>query len=397
VLPNRHVESFSHAVRRQISPCTNCIQTADPPRAPSVVRLAVRGTFPSRIRERKLRHALLRRNGGARGLRPMTSKPIEIWVVLPERVLLLDIAGPLEVLRRANIEQQALQFNVRYIGTAARIVSSVGLPLSDIDPLPSQLPDGAIVIVPGSAGRVAFAEDTLQWMVDRDEEAIVEWLKLTVRASHKLIAICSGAVLAARAGLLDGYACTTHHIECTELQRVAPNAKVQENRLFVVDGNRYTSAGVTAGLDLMLHVVGSLVGPICTLAIARHLVLYLRRQGNDPQLSPWLQGRNHLHPAVHRVQDAIIANPAAPWTLKQLAKIANASPRHLSRLFNEHAGMKITEHINGLRVALAHQLLKSSRLDVERIAERTGFTSSRQLRRAWRRCYSSPPAALRGQ
>jgi transcriptional regulator GlxA family with amidase domain len=329
-------------------------------------------------------------------LKSAKPKPIEVWVVLPERVLLLDIAGPLEVLRRANAEQRVLRFIVRYIGANSRVTSSVGLPLTDIAPFPARLPEEAIVVVPGSADGIAFAEDTPLSAVDHDEEAIVGWLKATVRAGHTLIAICSGALLAARAGMLDGCACTTHHTECAELQKLAPKAKVLENRLFVMDGQRYTSAGVTAGLDLMLHVVSSLVGPICALAIARHLVLYLRRQGADPQLSPWLKGRNHLHPAVHRVQDAIIANPAADWTLKRLAHIANTSPRHLSRLFNEQAGMNITSYINGLRVALAHQLLKSSRMDIERIAERTGFASSRQLRRAWRRSYDSPPIALRG-
>jgi transcriptional regulator GlxA family with amidase domain len=207
--------------------------------------------------------------------------------------------------------------------------------------------------------------------------------------------ICSGALLAARAGLLNGYSCTTHHAECGELAALAPQAKVLDNRLFVIDGERYTSAGVTAGLDLMLNVVSSLTGHACALAIARHLVLYLRREGADPQISPWLAGRNHLHPAVHRVQDAIIANPTEDWTLNRLAKIANTSSRHLSRLFNEHAGMSITAYINSLRVALAHQLLTSSRLDMERVAERTGFASSRQLRRAWKRSYDTPPVALR--
>jgi len=210
-----------------------------------------------------------------------------------------------------------------------------------------------------------------------------------------VMTICSGALLAARAGLLDGYSCTTHHAECGELAALAPQAKVLDNRLFVIDGERYTSAGVTAGLDLMLNVVSSLAGHACALAIARHLVLYLRREGSDPQISPWLAGRNHLHPAVHRVQDAIIANPTENWTLTRLAKIANTSSRHLSRLFNEHAGMNMTTYINSLRVALAHQLLTSSRLDMERVAERTGFASSRQLRRAWRRSYDTPPAALR--
>ena len=323
------------------------------------------------------------------------SRCIDVWVVLPERVLLLDIAGPMEVLRRANVEQQALRFNVHYVGSNPSVLSSVGIPLGDIAVLPSALPDGAMIIVPGSADQIAFAEDVDHARARQDERVIVDWLKASVRPGHTVMTICSGALLAARAGLLDGYSCTTHHAECGALAALAPRAKVLDNRLFVIDGERYTSAGVTAGLDLMLSVVSSLTGHACALAIARHLVLYLRREGADPQISPWLAGRNHLHPAVHRVQDAIIANPAEDWTLTRLARIANTSSRHLSRLFNEHAGMNITAYVNSLRVALAHQLLTSSRLDIERVAERTGFASSRQLRRAWRRSYDTPPVALR--
>jgi transcriptional regulator GlxA family with amidase domain len=323
------------------------------------------------------------------------SRVLDVWVVLPERVLLLDIAGPMEVLRRANAEQHTLQFNVHYAGSSARATSSIGVPLADIAPLPSAIPRDAMIIVPGSADHIAFAADVSPAAVRQDERAIVEWLRACIRPGHRLMTICSGALLAARAGLLDGYSCTTHHAECGELAALAPRARVLDNRLFVIDGERYTSAGVTAGVDLMLNVVSSLAGHACALAIARHLVLYLRREGADPQISPWLAGRNHLHPAVHRVQDAIIANPAENWTLTRLAKIANTSSRHLSRLFNEHAGMNIPAYINSLRVALAHQLLTSSRLDMERVAERTGFASSRQLRRAWRRSYDTPPIALR--
>ncbi|MDP9087184.1 MAG: helix-turn-helix domain-containing protein [Pseudomonadota bacterium] len=328
-------------------------------------------------------------------MREPASRTINVWVVLPARVLLLDIAGPMEVLRRANVEQRAFEFKVHYAGSNSRAMSSVGIPLADIAPLPGTLPSGAVIVVPGSADKIAFAEDDTQAAVNQDEHAIVDWLRASVRSGHTLITICSGALLAARAGLLDGYSCTTHHAECEELAALAPHAKVLDNRLFVIDGERYTSAGVTAGLDLMLHVVSDLVGHVCALAIARHLVLYLRRQGADPQLSPWLAGRNHMHPAVHRVQDAIIANPAAEWTLARLALIASTSPRHLSRLFNEHTNMSTTAYINSLRVALAHQLIKTSRLGLERIAERTGFASSRQLRRAWRRSYDMPPIALR--
>jgi len=228
-----------------------------------------------------------------------------------------------------------------------------------------------------------------------DDAAIVSWLRSAICPGHHLICICSGALLAGRAGLLDGHACTTHHECCEELAALAPKAKVLENRLYVLDRERYSSAGVTAGVDLMLHIVSQLIGHAGAAAIARYLVVYLRRSGTDPQLSPWLEGRNHIHPAVHRAQDAMAADPGRPWTLQRLARIAGASSRHLSRLFHEHAGMSITDYRNRLRVALARELLSQTQFDMEHVAERSGFGSTRQLRRAWRRQYTSSPREAR--
>jgi len=202
-------------------------------------------------------------------------------------------------------------------------------------------------------------------------------------------------LLAARAGLLDGRACTTHHESCAELAEIAPSARVLENRLYVADGTCYTSAGITTGIDLMLHLVGQLLDPACGMAIARFLVVYSRRGGADPQLSPWLEGRNHVHPAVHRVQDAVAADLTRAWTLSALARIASVSDRHLSRLFNEHVGMSIVQYVNGLRVARAQELLRKTKLDMEQVAERTGFGSARQFRRAWHRVHATPPRAAR--
>ena len=175
----------------------------------------------------------------------------------------------------------------------------------------------------------------------------------------------------------------------------APKAKVLDNRLYVEDGECYSSAGITAGVDLMLHLVGRLTDESCAAAIARYLVVYFWRTGADPQLSPWLEGRNHVHPMVHRVQDAITRNPAKTWSLSGLSRIAGASNRHLSRLFHEHAGMSITDYRNRLRVTLAHELISQTQLDIERVAERAGFGSSRQLRRAWRRLYETTPRQAR--
>jgi transcriptional regulator GlxA family with amidase domain len=324
---------------------------------------------------------------------------IQVFVVLPPRTTLLDVAGPLEVLRRANREQNNVRFDVCYIGASRSVVTSIGIPLTSIEPLPAKLPDGAMIVLAGDVDKVMLPSNRTYHDTSktdkRHEAAIVEWLRAAVRPGCNLIAICSGALTAGRAGLLDGYNCTTHYLCCKELAAIAPQAKVLENRLYVEDGERYSSAGITAGVDLMLHIVGGLTDESCAAAIARYLVVYLRRSGADPQLSPWLAGRNHIHPAVHRVQDAISQNPAKDWNLSGLAQVAGASNRHLSRLFHEHAGMSITDYTNRLRATLARELISQTRLDIEQVAERAGFGSTRQLRRAWRRLYGTTPRQAR--
>lgn len=326
------------------------------------------------------------------------ARRLPVVVVVPPRTLLLDVAGPVEVLRKANLVQSAIVFDVRHVGPVPSVTSSIGLTLAGLEPLPEHLPDGAIVILSGTADIILGAAPS-SGAIEADAEAetaIVHWLRRAIRPGHRLVSICSGALVAGRAGLLDGHLCTTHHACCAELAAVAPRARVVENRLFVEDGERLTSAGVTAGTDLLLHLVAGLIGPAHAASIARYLVVHLRRNGADPQSSPWFEGRSHLHPAVHRVQDAIGADPARAWTLPALAAIAGTSPRHLSRLFNEHAGVSITDYVNALRVSVARDLLGQTRLDMERVAERSGFGSPRQLRRAWNRVFAGTPRSARG-
>jgi transcriptional regulator GlxA family with amidase domain len=326
-----------------------------------------------------------------------------VYVVLPPRTMMLDLAGPLEVLRRANVVQDRVFFEVRYVGPRGSVMSSIGLSFCGVDPLPAALPADALVMLIGDVrvvmpARREHADDAYVRNAQADaadERAIVEWLRMTIRPGHTLVSICSGALLAARAGLLDGYACTAHHVDCGELAATAPRARVLENRLYVEDRDRFTSAGVTAGIDLMLHLVSRFVDHAAALAVARYLVVYLRRGGSDPQLSPWLEGRNHIHPVVHRVQDAVAADPTRAWTLESLADVAGSSPRHLSRLFNEQVGMSITDYRNRLRVALARELLGHTQLDMECVAERAGFASTRQLRRAWRQFHATSPKYAR--
>lgn len=324
-----------------------------------------------------------------------TPRRIPVYVVVPPRVLLLDVAGPIEVLRKANLEQRAVHFDVMYIGPARTLGSSVGMTISDIQPMPARLPDDALVVVPGHADQPLGEPVTSDAQNASYEQAIVDWLRHSVRPGIRVATICSGAILAARAGLLDGFECTTHHACTDQLAREAPSAHVRENRLYVEDGERLTSAGITAGIDLMLHIVAGLAGAPVAVAVARFLVVYLRRAGDDPQLSPWLEGRNHMHPSIHRAQDAVAGDPSRDWTVTSLARAAATSPRNLSRLFNEHAGMSVTDYVNRTRVALASELLAGSQLDMEAVAERSGFGSARQLRRAWGRLHALPPSRSR--
>ncbi|MCM2438233.1 helix-turn-helix domain-containing protein [Agrobacterium vitis] len=321
---------------------------------------------------------------------------VEMIVVVPPRLLLLDLAGPMEVLRKANLEQDNVRFTVRYVGPSATINSSIGLGLAGIEPLPDAIADGVMIIVLGNAAQPLGAVDAKPEPDDILQEAtIVAWLRSVVRPGVKIVTICAGALLAARAGLLEGYTCTTHYSEIAELRQLAPTAKVLENRLYIEDRDRLSSAGITAGIDMMLALVAEEAGHTIALNVARYLVVYLRRAGNDPQLSPWLEGRNHIHPVIHKVQDAVSADPAGNWTVASMAAVAATSARSLSRLFNEQTGMSVTDYVNRLRIALAHELVTASRLDMEMVAERAGFASTRHMRRTWKKLYGGTPTALR--
>jgi transcriptional regulator GlxA family with amidase domain len=322
---------------------------------------------------------------------------IQVYVVVPPRVLLLDIAGPMEVLRNANFEQMSLRFSVTYVGPAASASSSIGLSIAGIGSMPDHLPENAWVVIPGSSDIPLGKRSNMRGQDNALEAEIVAWLRRLIRPGIRLVSICSGALLAARAGLLDGHECTTHHAKTAELSLLAPAARVKENRLFVDDRERLTSTGVTTGVDLMLYVVAQMAGHTCAVAIARHLVVYLRRGGSDPQLSPWLERRNHIHPVVHKIQDVVAADPSRDWSVRTLASAAETSSRNLSRLFNDHTRMSVTEYVNRMRVALARELLVGSRLDMETIAERAGFISTRQFRRAWGRLNHLPPSQIRSE
>lgn len=318
---------------------------------------------------------------------------IEVWFVVLPGTLLLDLAGPAEALRMANQRLQRLgqpaRFTLRFIGPARRPDSSVGLALAAVEPLPARLSGPTWVVLMGQPSERPMLQAP-EWFTTR------QWLARVVapvlgsalpsggdaQPTAGLVTICAGALLAADAGLLPpGQRCTTHHEAVDMLRRLAPAAEVVGNRVFVEHGPVASSAGITAGIDLALYLVARECGEAAASAIARNMVMYLRRGADDPELSPLLSGRHHLHPAVHRVQDAVCEKPGAAWSADAMAAVAHVTPRHLNRLFQEYVGLSPRAYVEQVRSALAQEAVRSG-LPMQVASEAAGFSSPRQWRRA---------------
>lgn len=310
----------------------------------------------------------------------MTTIPI-YFVVLPH-TLLTDLAISADALLYANRFQNEVKFDLHFIGVTPHISTSIGLALTHVQPLPHTLPAHAVVIIPGIAGDWhSGADSTLN---------AVAWLR-NLPSSQKLITICAGGLLAAQAGRLKHRRCTTHHCHYDDLRRIEPTALLEMNRMYVEDGHIMTSAGVTAGLDVTLRYIEQVTHAHCAASVAQHMVVYQRRASLDPEPSPLLQHRNHLHPVVHRVQTAILAEPTKPWSNDDMAAIACVSPRHLTRLFKQEAGILPHDYLRKVRVGLAQQLNLERRHSQEELAYRVGFNSAQQLRRATRHTQTHTP------
>jgi transcriptional regulator GlxA family with amidase domain len=315
-------------------------------------------------------------------------EPIDVlFLVLPD-TLLLDLAGPAEAFRLAN--QQLLQrgqppaFRLRFVGASPEATTSVGLQVANLEPLPAALPPRSWVVLLGRPGMrdAVLKAQRHGWMAAR------HWLAKVVGpaldepgAEHRLVTVCVGALLAADAGLVGRRQLTTHHELLDALAALAPHAQVCANRVFVVDGPLWSSAGITAGIDLALHCVGEVCGDAVAAAVAETMVVFLRRGADDPERSPLLAGRSHLHPAVHRVQNAVCERPREDWDVPALAAVAHVTPRHLARLFKAHAGLSPRDYVEQVRRGLAEQALARG-LSTPQAIEVAGFASDRQWRRA---------------
>jgi len=307
------------------------------------------------------------------------------FLVLPH-LTLLDLAGPAEILQAAR--RFDVDIDLCYIGPAEAVGSSVGIGLAEIAPLPDSLPDGAIIFIPGAANSREDYECP-------DALAAIDWLARVPTAEHTLCAVCSAALLAARAGLLAGRECTTHFSLQDRLVQVDPSLRVLPDRLFVRDGNIITSAGAASGIDIALDLLSRLHGPALAAKVAELLVIYFHREADDPQRSPWIAFRGHEDPRISAAQALISRNPQRDWTVASLARELHVGERHLARLFRTHAGISPSAYIRSLRVAASRQMVRHTRLSMEHIATACGFQSSEQMRRAWKKLGQPVPSSLR--
>lgn len=318
----------------------------------------------------------------ATGLSPAT---VDVHFVLLDGSLILDWAGPAEALRIANqirrAQGYAPAFELHFVSPARQATSSVGAVIAGLAPLPdlARASHPQWVVLVGQPGH----------RMNLDSEparALLHWLHGLRLAPERveLMCVCAGTIIAARAGLLAQRRATTHHHHLEELRAAASGCEVLANRVFVLDPPVYSSAGVTTGLDLTLHRIAQRLGHALAAQVAQAMVVALRRGPNDPELSPFLSHRNHLHPIVHRVQDAVSQHPQDDWTVPRMADCGHTSPRHLARLFEEHAGISPLAYLQRIRLSVAQAGLQRG-MGVTQAAHLAGFSSDTQLRRAWHR------------
>ncbi|WP_186147656.1 GlxA family transcriptional regulator [Burkholderia gladioli] len=225
-------------------------------------------------------------------------------------------------------------------------------------------------------------------------EQLVKYLQRAIKRTRRIAAICTGAFILAQAGLLANKRATTHWMMAAELGRRYPDVQVEADRIFVRDGQIWTSAGMTAGIDLALAMVEDDHGVEVARAVARQFVLYHRRAGGQSQYSTLLE----LAPKSDRIQNALSyarANLKNPLSLEELANAAHLSSRQFSRAFREETGQTPAKAVERLRVEAARQMLEQGRHTIETIADETGFADRERMRRAFLRTLGQPPQTVR--
>lgn len=315
---------------------------------------------------------------------PNTPKPVHVLAFA--NVQVLDVTGPLQVFASANDLARGQGLPAPYAPTVVAaaggaVMSSAGLALM-AEPLPNESSD--TLLIAGGWGVYEAAEDP----------ALVAWVKHQGMRSRRVASVCTGAFLLAASGWLDGRRVATHWTRCEQLARQHPQLHVEPNPIFIKDGPVWTSAGVTAGIDLALALVEEDLGRAMALEVARHLVVFLKRPGGQSQFSATLalqkQGgrfdRLHAWIAEHLTRDL---------GLSSLAAEAGMSERSFVRHYRAETGQTPARAVELIRVETARRLLADSTVPVKRVALQCGFGSEETLRRSFLRAVGVTPQAYR--
>jgi transcriptional regulator GlxA family with amidase domain len=291
-----------------------------------------------------------------------------VFVLVPG-VHLLDLAGPSQVFSTAS--DYGEEYDVVYVGEQPDVMTAQGLEVKAATCWPTLHPDD-LLIVPG------WRSPSLTWTPLQPES--LARLRQHHEAGGTVASVCAGADALGRAGLLDGRRCTTHHDVQDELAARYPTATVVRDVLFTTDDRVVTSAGIASGIDLALHLLATRHGPAMAARVARQMVVYARRNGDEPQESAMLRHRGHLSNVVHRVQDAIDEGFGKPLPLARLASTAGVSERTLTRLFQRGTGTTPLRYQQSLRLERAEHLIGQG-FTVDSAARAVGFEDARMLRR----------------
>lgn len=291
-----------------------------------------------------------------------------VFLIAPQ-LHLLDLAGPAQVFDGAA--RLGHDYTLTYLAEQPEVPTAQGLTIRTEVGWPD-LTAADLLIVPGWRARTLTG--------DQFSPASLRRLRDHHAAGGTVASVCAGADALGRAGLLDGRRCTTHHDVQDELARRYPKAIVVRDVLYTMDDRVVTSAGIASGIDLALHLVATRHGPGAAARIARTMVVYARRNGDEQQTSAMLRHRSHLNDAVHRMQDLIDARFADRLPLTELARASGCSERTVTRLFARTTGLTPLRYQHVLRVERAEHLIGHG-ATVETAARAVGFGDARMLRR----------------
>ena len=302
------------------------------------------------------------------------SKNYRAFFLVPPEVHLLDISGLAHIFYDAK--DYGAPISTYFIGLDSKQeTSSAGITFSELEKYDShKLGENDWLIIPGLDADLLssnkFAEES---------HAFQEWIITQHANGAKICSVCTGAFLLAQSGLMDGRKGTTHWKFLQDFKKRFPKVELLKDRLFVVDDRVYSSAGVASGIDLSLFLLEEEFGPVFATKIAKEVVIYLRRSEDDPQLSVFLQYRNHIEDRIHQVQDMLSQHLDRKTKIDEMAETVHMSPRNLTRLFKKTTGITIGEYIDKLRFERALQLLDEGE-KVESVTHACGLSSPNQLR-----------------